>query len=186
MHERLRGGARSLLTALLGAAFLLGLGQRFAWTQPAAESTSRAADSIHLMAARPVARIPIPSAVWKEKRTTLAISIVRISNPQEAAFSITVSLEPRSGGGSAAKANLVAEAGALGVYPTGQTGDYRLDTSAALARVRASGADASRLCLRLELRGVHPRKFHPGKLHPEAAQSGLTVTLSPPQWLPAQ
>ena len=118
MRERLRRGARPLLTALLGAAFLLGLGQRGLAQRPA-EPASRAAGNIYLTAARPVARVPIPSEVWKEKRTALAISIVRIKNPQEAAFSITVSLEQRSARGSAAKANLAAEVGALGVYPAG-------------------------------------------------------------------
>jgi hypothetical protein len=186
MREMLRRVIQSLvialpmmalrLLALLGAASLLGFSAPMLARQAATEPQTKPAGAIVLAAAQPMARIPIQTEVWTEKRTSLAISILKIENPHEASFSIEVFLEPQSNNGATAKPNLAsAEIGVLGVYPTGQTGDYRLETSAALRRVQGSGAEANHLCLRLELRRIHPKD----------SQSGLEVTLSAPRWLPA-
>ncbi len=170
MRERLRWVTRFLLIALLGAASLFGSAE----TRP--EPEAKTGGEFVLSAAQPVAHIPIPSAVWKEKRTSLQVNVVKIRNSLDTAFSIAVSLEPRSVAGTKSKAKIAAVAiGVLGIYPAGQTGSYRLETSSALRRMQASGADTDHACLRLELRRIHPRE----------SQDGLEVTLSAPQWLPA-
>jgi hypothetical protein len=176
MRDMLRRVIRSLVIAFLGAAALLGFSAPMSAQHAATEPQTKPAVDIVLTAAQPMARIPVQAEVWKEKRTSLAISIVKIKNPRDSSFSIEVFLEPQSNNGAAAKPSTAsAEIGVLGVYPTGQTGSYRLEASAALRRVLESGADANHLCLRLELRRIHPKD----------SQAGLEVTLSTPQWLPA-
>jgi hypothetical protein len=165
---------RPLLIALLGAAFLSGLSEIKSLEIKPAES--RPAGTVVLTAAKPFARVPIPVEVWREKRTSLAISIVAIKNPKNAGFSINVFLEPGAPNEPGAKTNIApAEIGVLGIYPAGQTGDYRLNASAALRSLQASGADTNQLCLRMELRRIHPKN----------PLDGLEVMLSAPQWLPA-
>ena len=181
MRGMLRQVTRSLLIVLLGAACLPGSSKLRAWELRApelraTEPESKPTDAVVLTAAQPIAHIPVQAEVWKEKRTSLEIKIVKIKNPQDAGFSVEVFLEQESDSGTSAKGNIApAEIGALGVYPAGQTGNYRLEASSALRRLQASGANANHLCVRLELRQIHPKD----------PQGGLEVTLSAPQWLPA-
>ncbi len=163
---------RLLLIVVLGAAFLSGSSAISSSQIKLATPESKPATTMVLTAAQPLARIPIPAEVLREKRTSLALSIVKITNPRDAAFSIGVSLEPQSADKTKIKPAAI---GSLGIYPAGQTGYHRLNASAALHDLQASGTDTNHLCLRVELRRVHPKE----------PLDGLEVTLSPPQWLPA-
>ena len=164
----------SLLIAALGAASPSGFAEIASCETSPSKPDSQPASAIVLTAAKPVVRIPIPIEVWREKRTSLAISIVAIKNPKDTALFIDVTLDSLTE--SEVKAKIApARIGVLGIYPAGQTGSYRLETSTALRQVQASRGDTNHLCLRMELRRVHSKE----------PLAGLEVTLSAPKWLPA-
>ncbi len=140
-------------------------------------------DEITLTDAHPTACIPVDRANLAGPSPHLAITLARITNPNHAAFSVVVSLEPQAhaeskspGAGNAAALPLPPIIlGDLGVYPSDQPGRYQLDISSSLHRLRDSGQDLTRLCLRLTLK----------RLHLNQPATGLKVVLSPPEWTDA-
>ena len=165
MHDLLRRVRRSLLVGVLGAAVL----------NAAADCRSGTSGGVVVLTnSVPVLRIAIPAKVVEEKRTSLELRILDIKNPKDTTFSIAVFLESRGVGETSDGPRVPStEVGVLGVYPAGQTGDYRLEASPALDRLAHAAAGGRRLCLRLELLPVHATE----KLR------GVEVKLSEPQWL---
>ena len=168
MREMLRRVPRFLLIVGLGGAFFQGS------VDSQSASMGQSGSVVVLTAARPVVRLPVPARALQEKRTSLAISVVSIKTPDGAVFSINVSLHSVSGDKSSPTSHAKsAEIGVLGIYPAGQTGDYRLEASTALRRLRAFRAAPNSLFLRVELRPMHTKEL----------PDDVEVTLSSPRWL---
>ena len=119
-----------------------------------------------LNSAVPVVSLPVPKEFLSAQTHTLQLTLttLHIANPNQAAYSVAVSLQ------SATSASQ--SLGSLGTYPTGRTGTYLLDATTALKRLRALGTNTSRLCLRLELK----------PLREGVSLQGLEVTLAAPKW----
>jgi len=134
---------------------------------------------ITLSLARPTARLPLDPVNLAGSSPHLAITLARITNPNHAAFSVVVSLEPKvridgkGSGLSNAAAGLPIVLGDLGVYPSDQPGRYQLNIpSSVLQRLRVSGQGTTHLRLRLTLK----------RLHADQPAPDLEVVLSQPEW----
>ena len=133
----------------------------------------------YLTGARPAVCIPVDLTTLEGPSPHLAITLLRVANPDSVALSILVTLEPRPPANARNCPNTEVPTqptsivlGDLGVYPSDQPGRYALDISAALKRLRDSGQNLANLRLRLTLK----------RLHPEQPINRLEVVLSPPEW----
>jgi hypothetical protein len=184
---RLTISAALLLSAVCTVLPLLGWGKPlhsrsgFQTTNKSSESEkARPGTEITLTDVRPTACLPVAPANLAGSSTYLAITLARINNSNQVAFSVMVYLEPqtsardKSPGGTKAASPPFPPIllGNLGVYPSDQPGRYQLDISSSLHRLRDSGQDLTHLCLRLTLK----------RLHLNQPATGLKVVLSLPEW----
>ena len=134
---------------------------------------------VYLTGVRPTVCIPVDLTNLQGRH--LAITLLRVNNPDRVAFSVLVALEPQA----AAKEEKCRDTnetvsscpssvllGDLGVFPPDQPGHYKLDVSTSLKHLRNCGQNLANLRLRLTLK----------RLHPQQPPNRLEVVLSPPEW----
>jgi hypothetical protein len=148
--------------------------------QSSAPQNPNANSEIILTETHPTSRTPANPSILKGSSPHVAITLARIANPKNVAFSVEVALEPQESSqrtspkpNSAARVPPASEiVGQLGVYPSDQPGRYQLDISLSLKRLHEAGQDLAHISLRLTLKLMHPGQAAPG----------LEVVVSPPEW----